>query len=75
MLLVLIIWLRALVSIVILHMMVFILLCISSNDRLILCFVVALESLIDYSKYGGVANDDQISVIALFDHEEIGSRK
>jgi len=42
-------------------------------DNLGTCFV-ALESIIDYSKSDSVSLDDQVSVIALFDHEEIGSQ-
>lgn len=42
-------------------------------DNLATCFV-AMESIIDYSKTESVATDDKISVIALFDHEEIGSQ-
>lgn len=36
---------------------------------------MALESILDYSKSDDVDEDDMISLIALFDHEEIGSRK
>ena len=43
-------------------------------DNLATCFV-ALEALLDYSKSKDVENDDAISLIALFDHEEIGSRE
>lgn len=42
-------------------------------DNLATCFV-ALESIIDYSKTEYIASDDKVSVIALFDHEEIGSQ-
>lgn len=41
-------------------------------DNLATVFV-QLESLVDYSKSEDVANDDMISLIACFDHEEIGS--
>ena len=42
-------------------------------DNLATCFV-ALESMLNYSKSENVANDDMISLIALFDHEECGSQ-
>ncbi|EED94436.1 probable aspartyl aminopeptidase, partial [Thalassiosira pseudonana CCMP1335] len=42
-------------------------------DNLATCFV-ALESIVDYSKSDNVSEDDAISLIALFDHEEIGSQ-
>ena len=41
-------------------------------DNLATCFV-ALESIIDYSKSECAKEDDKISMIALFDHEEVGS--
>eukprot|EP00984_Skeletonema_dohrnii_P009014 scaffold3382_cov121-Skeletonema_dohrnii-CCMP3373.AAC.4 len=42
-------------------------------DNLATCFV-ALESIVDYSKSEDLTDDDMISLIALFDHEEIGSQ-
>lgn len=42
-------------------------------DNLATCFV-AMESILEYSKSEDLANDDMISLIALFDHEEIGSQ-
>eukprot|EP00986_Skeletonema_menzelii_P012357 scaffold6802_cov144-Skeletonema_menzelii.AAC.6 len=42
-------------------------------DNLATCFV-ALESILEYSKSEDLVNDDMISLIALFDHEEIGSQ-
>ncbi|KAL9186991.1 hypothetical protein ACHAXT_010711 [Thalassiosira profunda] len=41
-------------------------------DNLATVFV-ALETILDYSKSEDVAEDDMISLIACFDHEEIGS--
>ncbi|KAL7534129.1 hypothetical protein ACHAXR_005651 [Thalassiosira sp. AJA248-18] len=41
-------------------------------DNLATVFV-ALESILDYSKSEDLAEDDMISLIACFDHEEIGS--
>lgn len=41
-------------------------------DNLATVFV-ALESILDYSQSEDVAEDDMISMIACFDHEEIGS--
>eukprot|EP00956_Cyclotella_meneghiniana_P014701 scaffold22130_cov62-Cyclotella_meneghiniana.AAC.5 len=41
-------------------------------DNLATCFV-ALESIIDYSNCESVEEDDMVSMIALFDHEEVGS--
>lgn len=41
-------------------------------DNLATVFV-SLESLLEYSKSADVAEDDMISLIACFDHEEIGS--
>ncbi len=43
-------------------------------DNLATCFV-ALESILAYSKSSDKDQDDMVSMIALFDHEEIGSRK
>lgn len=42
-------------------------------DNLATCFV-AMESILEYSKSEDLVNDDMISLIALFDHEEIGSQ-
>lgn len=42
-------------------------------DNLATCFV-ALESMLAYSKSEDLVDDDMISLIALFDHEEIGSQ-
>jgi aspartyl aminopeptidase len=42
-------------------------------DNLATCFV-ALESILAYSTSDDLADDDMISLIALFDHEEIGSQ-
>ena len=42
-------------------------------DNLATVFV-ALESIVDYSQSTDVAEDDMISLIACFDHEEIGSQ-
>ena len=41
--------------------------------NLVLFSTVALESLISYSASKFITEDDKVSVIALFDHEEIGS--
>lgn len=41
-------------------------------DNLATVFV-ALETIVDYSKSEDVAEDDMISLIACFDHEEVGS--
>ena len=42
-------------------------------DNLATCFV-ACEALAQYAESGAVENDGDISLIALFDHEEIGSQ-
>ncbi|KAL7472335.1 hypothetical protein ACHAXS_012671 [Conticribra weissflogii] len=42
-------------------------------DNLATCFV-ALESILAYSKSSDKDQDDMVSMIALFDHEEIGSQ-
>ena len=44
----------------------------SRLDNLATVFV-ALEAILDYSKSEDVVDDDKISLIACFDHEEIGS--
>ena len=41
-------------------------------DNLASCFL-SLRGLIDHVKSGGVENDEDISMIAMFDHEEVGS--
>eukprot|EP00984_Skeletonema_dohrnii_P036316 scaffold37160_cov144-Skeletonema_dohrnii-CCMP3373.AAC.1 len=41
-------------------------------DNLASCFL-SLRGLIDHVKGGGVQNDEDISMIAMFDHEEVGS--
>jgi aspartyl aminopeptidase len=41
-------------------------------DNLASCFL-SLRGLIDHVKSGGVQNDEDISMIAMFDHEEVGS--
>lgn len=41
-------------------------------DNLASCFL-SLRGLIDHVKSGGVKNDEDISMIAMFDHEEVGS--
>lgn len=47
-------------------------LCSSRIDNLASCFV-ATEALIDYASSDGLASDGDVSLIALFDHEEVGS--
>jgi aspartyl aminopeptidase len=42
-------------------------------DNQATCFV-AMEALAQYVENGGLGNDEDISLIALFDHEEIGSQ-
>ena len=42
-------------------------------DNLATCFV-ASEALAQYSESGALENDEDISLIALYDHEEIGSQ-
>ena len=41
-------------------------------DNLASCFL-SLRGLIDHVENGGVENDEDISMIAMFDHEEVGS--
>ena len=47
-------------------------LCGSRIDNLASCFV-ALEALQTHASSGELSNDEDISMIALFDHEEVGS--
>ena len=47
-------------------------LCGSRIDNLASCFV-ALEALQTHVSSGELSNDEDISMIALFDHEEVGS--
>ena len=47
-------------------------LCSSRIDNLASCFV-ATEALIDYTSSDGFSSDADVSLIALFDHEEVGS--
>ena len=47
-------------------------LCSSRLDNLASCFV-AMEALSDHASQGSLADDADVSVVALFDHEEVGS--